>query len=115
MSMSGDAALTVLVVPHLHTDELVGVLCDYSAAGLLGAFVWVDAGDARGPATAATMVREGRAESVVVQRVLTAKRYDRVRVAVLVPLDAPADGRVPLAAEQFVEQVVRSTARGAGM
>src|ERR1700761_9378659 len=61
------------------------------------------------------MVREGRAESVVLQQVLTTKRYDRNRVAVLVPLEAPAEGRVPLAAEQFVEQVVRSTARGAGM
>jgi hypothetical protein len=115
MATPSDAALTVLVAPHQHTDELVGVLGDYSAAGLLGAFVWVDAGDARGPATTATMVRDGRSESVVLQQVLTTKRYDRVRVAVLVPLDAPPEQRVPLAAEQFVEQVVRSTARGAGM
>ncbi|MEE2852533.1 MAG: hypothetical protein VX424_07775 [Actinomycetota bacterium] len=115
MAASADTSLTVVVAPHLQTDELLGILCDYSAAGLLGVFVWVDAGDARGPATAATMVRDGRSESVVLQQVLTAQHYDRVRVAVLVPLDAPAEQRAPLAAEQFVEQVVRSTARGAAM
>jgi hypothetical protein len=106
-------ALTVVVAPRRHADELVGVLVDYSAAGLLGAFVWVDGGDAHGAATAATIVRDGGCETVVLQQVLTAERYDRVRVAVLVPLDAPADQRVPLGAEQFVEQVVRSSARGA--
>lgn len=110
-----DAALTVVVAPHRHTDELIGVLVDYSAAGLLGAFAWVDAGDARGPATTATMVRGGRSEPVVLQQILSAKPYQRVRVAVLVPVDAPADQRAPLAAEQHVEQVVRSTARGAGV
>ncbi|OBG71236.1 MULTISPECIES: hypothetical protein [unclassified Mycobacterium] len=115
MAAPADAALTVLVAPHRHTDELIGVLNDYSAAGLLGAFVWVDADDARGPATTATMVRDGRPEVVVLQQVLSAKPYQRVRVAVLVPLDAPAEQRAPLAAEQHVEQVVRSTARGAGV
>ncbi len=106
-------ALTVIVAPHVHTDDLVGVLVDYSAAGLLGAFAWVDAQDAGGPATSATLVRDGRCETVVLQQVLTGERYDRVRVAVLVPLDIPAGERAPLAAEQFVEQAVRSTAIGA--
>lgn len=106
-------ALTVVVVPAVHTDELIGVLVDYSAAGLLGAFAWVNASEVGGPGTPATLVRNGYSESIVLQQVLTAERYDRVRVAVLVPLDIAGDQRVPLAAEQFVEQAVRSTAMGA--
>lgn len=113
VSLDESRALTVLVAPAQHTDELIGVLVDYSAAGLLGLFAWVNAGDADGPATAATMVRDGRCEPVVLQQILSADRYDRVRVTVLVPLHIPADQRVPLAAEQFVEQVARTTARGA--
>lgn len=102
-------ALTVIVAPHAHTDDLVGVLVDYSAAGLLGVFAWVDADDTGGPATTATLVRGGRCETVVLQQLLTGERYDRIRVAVLVPLDVPPGERAPLAAEQFVEQAVRGT------
>ncbi|MDT5114986.1 MAG: hypothetical protein QOE30_725, partial [Mycobacterium sp.] len=106
-------SLTVLVVPHARTDEIVAVLGDYSAVGLLSAFAWVDARDVGGAATPATLVRDGRSEPVVLQQLLTGERYDRIRVAVLVPTDAPATERVPLAAEQLVEQVARSSSMGA--
>ena len=82
------ARLTVIVAPRAHTEDMVGVLVDYSAVGLLGAFAWVDAQDAGGAATPATLVRDGRSEPVVLQQLLTGERYDRVRVAVLVPPDA---------------------------
>jgi hypothetical protein len=104
--------LTVLLAPASQADEVVGVLIDYSAAGLLEEFVWVGAADVSGPAIPATMVRDGVTESVVLQQLLTGQRYDRIRVAVLVPTDAPAEQRVPLAAEQAVEQVARSSAMG---
>jgi hypothetical protein len=106
-------ALTVLVVPRARTEDIVAVLGDYSAVGLLGAFAWVDAADTGGASTPATLVRDGRSEPVVLQQLLTGERYDRIRVAVLVPTDAPATERVPLAAEQAVEQVARSSAMGA--
>lgn len=105
--------LTVLVVPPTRTDEIVAILGDYSAVGLLSAFAWVDAAAVGGAATPATLVRDGRSEPVVLQQLLTGERYDRIRVAVLVPTDAPASERVPLAAEQAVEQVARSSAMGA--
>ena len=35
-------ALTVLVVPRAHADDVVGVLTDYSAVGLVDPFAWVD-------------------------------------------------------------------------
>jgi hypothetical protein len=106
-------ALTVLVIPPAHADELVGILVDYSAAGLLDNFVWVAAADAHGPSAPATSVRDGLSEPVVLQQLLTGQRYDRIRVAVLVPADAPAEQRAPLAAEQYVEQVARTSAMGA--
>lgn len=106
-------SLTVLVAPPAHTDEVIAVLGDYSAVGMLDAFVWVDGADVGGPTTPATLVREGRSESVVLQQLLTNERYDRIRVAVLVPTGAPSNERVPLAAEQAVEQVVRSSSMGA--
>lgn len=106
-------ALTVLVVPRPRGEDVLAVLCDYSAVGLLAPFAWVDANDVGGASTAATLVRAGRSEPVVLQQLLTGERYDRIRVAVLVPIDAPAHERVPLAAEQAVEQVARSSSMGA--
>lgn len=111
-STSAPRALTVFLAPATGADEMLGVLADYSAAGLVEGFVWVNAGDLVGPATPATLVRDGRSETVVLQQVLTAERYDRTRVAVLVPTDLPIEARVPLAAQQTVEQVVRSSTVG---
>lgn len=106
-------ALTVLLVPRSWTDEILAVLGDYAAVGLLGAFAWVDAADVGGATTPATLVRGARSEPVILQQLLTGERYERIRVAVLVPIEAPADQRVPLAAEQAVEQVARSSSMGA--
>ncbi|BBZ36009.1 hypothetical protein [Mycolicibacterium confluentis] len=113
MSTASPRALTVLVVPRAHTEHIVALLGDYSAAGLLAEFVWVDARDVSGVSTAATSVRGGRSEPVQLQQLLTAERYDRIRVVVLVPMEAPAGERVELAAEQAVEQTVRSSSMGA--
>ena len=114
MSMpSTSQALTVLVAPHARTEEIFAVLADYSAVGLLAAFTWVDAADIDGASTPASVLLDGRAESAVLQQLLTAKRYQRIRVVVLVPADAPSTERVPLVAEQTVEQIVRSSSMGA--
>ena len=89
------------------------MLADYSAVGLVDPFAWVAAGDVGGPSTPATLVRDGQSVPVVLQQLLTGERYDRIRVTVLVPIEAPAAERVPLAAEQAVEQTVRSSSMGA--
>ena len=99
----------MLVVPRAQTEEIVAVLADYSAVGLLAAFVWVDAADVGGTSTPATVVRDGRSEPVVLQQLLTAEHYDRIRVAVLVPTEAAATERVPLVAEQTLERIVHSS------
>src|ERR1700704_6426096 len=112
MPSTSQRALTVLVVPRAQTDEIVAVLADYSAVGLLAAFAWVDAADVGGASTPATVVRDGRSEPVVLQQLLTTERYDRFRVAVLVPTEAPTAERVPLVSEQIVEQIVRSSSMG---
>ena len=75
MPTTSQRALTVLVVPHARMDEIVAVLADYSAVGLLVAFVWVDAADVGGASTPAAVVRDGRSEPVVLQQLLTAERY----------------------------------------
>ncbi|MEO3761065.1 hypothetical protein ABGB19_22630 [Mycobacterium sp. B14F4] len=113
MPSTSQQALTVLVAPHTGTDEVFGVLADYSAVGLLAAFVWVDAADVGGASTPATVMHDGRAEPAVLQQLLTARRYQRIRVVVLVPTEAPPNERVPLAAEQMAEQTVRSSSMGA--
>ena len=97
---STSQALTVLVAPHARTEEIFAVLADYSAVGLLAAFTWVDAADIGGASTPASVLRDGRAEPAVLQQLLTAKRYQRIRVVVLVPAEAPSTERVPLVAEQ---------------
>ncbi len=106
-------ALTVLLAPRPQTEEILSVLVDYSAVGLIGSFVWVDAADVGGTATHGSLVRDGQSEPVVLQQMLTGERYDRIRIAVLVPVDVPAAERVPLAVEQAVEQTVRSSSMGA--
>src|ERR1700754_1653681 len=113
MPSTSQQALTVLVAPHGRTEEIFAVLADYSAVGLLAAFTWVDAADVGGASTPATVLRDGRAEPAALQQLLTAKRYQRIRVVVLVPAEAPSPERVPLAAEQKVEQTVRSSSMGA--
>ena len=106
-------SLTVLVVPRAYADEVVAVLVDYSAVGLVDPFVWVDGAALGGAATPAVLVRDGQSDGIVLQQLLTAERYDRIRVAVLVPTAAPDAARVPQAAEQAVEQTVRSSSMGA--
>ena len=106
-------AVTVFLVPGGHAEDIVGILGDYAAAGLIATFAWVDAAAVSGNSVRATLVRDGRSEPVVLQQLLTAARYQRVRVVVLVPVQAPSGARVPLAAEQALEQVVRTTSIGA--
>ena len=113
MPSSSQQALTVLVAPHARTEEIFAVLADYSAVGLLAAVAWVDAADVGGAGTPATVLRDGRAVPAVLQQLLTAERYQRFRVVVLVPVEAPSEERVPLAVEQTVEQIVRSSSMGA--
>jgi hypothetical protein len=113
MASTSQQALTVLVAPHARADEVFGVLADYSAVGLLAAFVWVDAADAGAASIPATVMRDGRAEPAVLQQLLTARPYQRIRVVVLVPTEASPAERVPLTVEQMVEQMVRTSSMGA--
>ncbi|MEZ0362978.1 hypothetical protein ACAG26_04665 [Mycobacterium sp. pUA109] len=109
----GPAALTVVLAPRGEADDIGALLIDYAAVGLVAPFVWVDAADVGKTSVPATLVADGRASAVVLQQVLTGHRYERLRVAVLVPADAAADRRVPRAVEQLLEQVVRASAVGA--
>lgn len=93
-------------------DEIFSVLTDYAAAGLVTSFVWLDSAGISGSSVPATLVHDGRSEPVLLQRLLTGNRYDRLRIAVLVAADAPPGQRVPRGAERTVERVVRSSAVG---
>jgi hypothetical protein len=106
-------ALTVLLAPRAATEEILAVLGDYSAAGMLAAFAWIDANELGGNSVPAMLVRDRTSEPVSLQRLLTGQRYGRVRLAVLVPVGVPSAERVPLAAEQAVERLVRSASAGA--
>jgi hypothetical protein len=104
------ATLAVLLAPSMLADEVLAQLTDYSAVGLLDPFVWFSiAGDGQN-GVPATLVADGRSSAVMLKRVLTARRYGRLRVAALVPVEAPADQRIPRASEQALEQVVRGCA-----
>lgn len=107
------SALIVLLAPRSSTEEILAVLADYSAAGMLAPFAWIDADEVGRNSVPAILVRHGTSEAVSLQRLLTGKRYGRVRLAVLVPVQAHITERVPLAAEQAVERVVRSASVGA--
>jgi hypothetical protein len=104
------AALTVMLAPRGEADEIFALLVDYAAAGMLAPFVWIDAADVGGTSVPATLVADGCSSAVVLQQVLTGHRYDRLRIAVLVPADAPTDQRASRATEQSLERVVRAGA-----
>src|SRR6202165_2797658 len=107
------SVLTVVLAPHTQAEESLAVLTDYSAVGLLTGFAWVDSADAGASSLPATLVTDGRANPVVLQQLVTAQRHERLRLAVLVPLEALPASRVPLAVEQQVEQIMRFGAMGA--
>jgi hypothetical protein len=107
------SVLTVVLAPQTQAEDILAVLADYSAAGLLTGFAWVDSADAGASSLPATLVTDGRANPVVLQQIVTAQRHERLRLAVLVPLEAPAASTVPLAVQQHVEQILRFGAMGA--
>jgi hypothetical protein len=107
------SVLTVVLAPQPPAEEILAVLTDYSAVGLLARFAWVDSADTGASSLPATLITDGRANPVLLQQIVTAQRHERLRLAVLVPLEAPAASRVPLAVEQQVEQILRFGAMGA--
>lgn len=108
---SPSESLTVMLAPRGETDQVLALLVDYSAVGLLDPFIWVWAADhGRAPSTPATLVAAGRTSAVVLQEVLTGCRYERLRIATMVPADAPARQQVARSTEQDIEQVVRGSA-----
>jgi hypothetical protein len=113
LSRADAPTLSVLLAARPHAEEILAVLGDYSAAGMLDEFAWVDAAEASRSAVPATLVVGGRTEPLMLQQLLTHDRYTRLRVVVLVPLTATAEARAPLAAEQTVERIVRAAAMGA--
>lgn len=103
------AALTMILAPRGETDDVLSILVDYSAVGPLDPFVWIDSSDVGKASVPAILVADGRTYSVVLQQMLTDRRYQRVRIATLVPVDAPAE-QIPCATEQELEQVVHASA-----
>lgn len=110
---TGPAMLTVVLGPRGDADEILALLVDYSAVGLLDPFVWVYADDVGKGSVRATLVAHGHSSAVVLQQLLTGRRYDRVRVAALIPVDVPTGQQMPRGAEQGLEQVVRTSTVGA--
>ncbi|MDH6196281.1 ABC-type multidrug transport system fused ATPase/permease subunit [Mycobacterium frederiksbergense] len=111
----GSNSLSVVLGAQGEAEEVLSVLTDYAAAGLVAPFVWVDAAEVDKGSVPATFVRDGRSEPVLLQRLLTGNRYHRLRIAVLVVADAPAAQRVPRSAERALERVVRSGAFGSSI
>jgi hypothetical protein len=111
--MAGPSTLTVLLVPSVHAAEALSVLGDYAEAGLLASYAWIDSAAVCDGTMSATLVRDGSHQPVALTQLLTAQRFDRVRLAVLVPVQASAEARVTLNAQQALEQTVRSSAIGA--
>ena len=91
------SVLTVLLAPHTEAEEILAVLSDYSAVGLLSGFVWVDSADAGAASLPATVVRDGLANPVVLQQIVAAQRFERLRLAVLVPLEVSPTAALPRA------------------
>ncbi|OYO18092.1 hypothetical protein CGZ93_16180 [Enemella dayhoffiae] len=104
-------ALTVLIAPPGPAEGVGDALADWSAAGLLHPFLWVDGGSAaesgRGN-TPALLVHAGRRVGTSLEQTLTQQRFEQVRLVVLVPALAGAAG-VPSQVEQQIHQAALAT------
>ena len=102
--------LTICIGPEGPVSGVRAALADWSAAGLLAPYLWVDPAAVQ-PGTAATPALQcdrGRVAGSSVQQTLTAARYERVRVVSIVPAVGGASVTDP-AIEQAVLQAVLQT------
>ncbi|MDO5498555.1 MAG: hypothetical protein Q4F67_02620 [Propionibacteriaceae bacterium] len=113
------ASLVVLVCPPGPLTAVGATLADWSTPDLLHPYLWVETsawtGDGAAPGarptrgrTPALLVEGGRATGTTVEATLTGRRFDRVRLVVLVPAVAGAEG-VPSEVEHHLHQAVLNT------
>lgn len=87
------------------------VLQDWSAAELVGPFLWVETDETVGPRVEALEIVQGQAQPVVLQQLLAARQHDRVRLCILVPALGSAPMITPEVESRLAELV--STSAGA--
>ncbi|MDO5683576.1 MAG: hypothetical protein Q4G46_12225, partial [Propionibacteriaceae bacterium] len=107
------ASLVVLVCPPGPLTAIGDVLADWSTADLVQPFLWVETsawatGSRPRGRTPALVIHGGRSSGTTVEETLTASRFDRVRLVVLVPAFGGAQG-VPGAVEHEIHQAVLGT------
>lgn len=104
------ATLTICIGPEGPVSGVRAALADWSAAGLLAPYLWVDPAAVQpgNASTPALQCDRGRVAGSSVQQTLTAARYERVRVVSIVPAVGGAAVTDP-AIEQAVLQAVLQT------
>lgn len=100
------SSLTVFLAPPGAAEGIRDVLQDFSAVGLVDPFLWLQ--DDGGPIGEAVHIAGGRQSGTTVQTILTERAYDRVRLAVIVPLIA-GSSTVPISTERSLGELLSSS------
>ncbi|WP_026927063.1 hypothetical protein [Granulicoccus phenolivorans] len=108
------AALVALLAPPGPMDGICDALTDWSAAGMIEPFLWIDAARWTAPTppvgvTPGLFVNTGRRLGTSLEHVVTQQQFERVRLVVLVPAVAGAPG-VDQETEHAVHQAILRTA-----
>lgn len=104
------ASLVICLAPSGPASGVAAALADWSAAGLLAPYLWVEPAAVQpGSATVpALQCHQGRHAGSSIQQTLTQQRYDRVRLVSIVPAVGGSPTTDP-AVEQAVLQAVLGT------
>jgi hypothetical protein len=106
------STLTVIVAPPGPLAGVRDCLTDWSSAGLVDDFLWVEPSMVSPDNILALSIKDGRSEAVRLQTLAGTEQFERIRLAVLVPaLSAapPMDGDVEQEIARFFEASFANT------
>jgi len=104
--------LTVFVAPAGKAAGIRDVLSDWSGAGLLDDFLWIEPAMVSGSRVNALSVRAGRLDGIAVASLAGVESFSRIRIAVIVPAltgESSVDPEVAQRIAQFFESAFGST------
>lgn len=109
------ADLVVVLAPSGASDRIREVLTDWSAAGIVDDFVWVESRSVTALSADGLFVERGALRGAPLQSAFTGRALSRIRLVVLLPLADGLEARVASAVEQQVAQTLESSGSAAGV
>lgn len=107
--------LVVVLAPTRRAEGVREVLTDWSAAGIVDHFAWVEARTVSEHAIDALFIERGSMRGAGLQTAFTGRPLGSVTLLVLLPLDGDPASRVPSSVEQRVLRMLESSGSADGV